>query len=115
MGKVFNIQRFSTGDGPGMRTTVFLKGWPLLCQWCHNPESRKSNFEIFYISEKCIGCKACDVACKNDAHLFSDGSHIFMREKCVGCGCCTSKCNADALLPYVEKIKDKTDKMLEIV
>ncbi len=113
MGKVFNIQRFSTSDGPGIRTTVFLKGCPLLCQWCHNPESQKSGCEILYVDEKCIGCKACGAACENEAHLFSDGNHIFMREKCIGCGGCTSKCNAEALLYTGEEMS--ADKVLEEV
>ena len=61
-GSVFNIQRFSTSDGPGIRTVVFLKECPLNCIWCHNPESKSGAAEIFYKKELCIGCgDCCDV------------------------------------------------------
>ncbi|MDO5479461.1 MAG: glycyl-radical enzyme activating protein [Clostridia bacterium] len=113
MGKVFNIQRFSTSDGPGIRTTVFLKGCPLSCIWCHNPESQKAASEIMYVADKCIGCKECALVCKNNAHLFSGGSHMFMRGKCIGCGCCISRCNADALLYTGEEMD--ADKVLDEV
>lgn len=59
MGKVFDIQRFCTGDGPGIRTTVFLKGCPLKCHWCHNPESQKRETEFMFYSDKCVSCGRC--------------------------------------------------------
>ena len=63
MGKVFDIQHFSTGDGPGIRTTVFFKGCPLHCLWCHNPESQSLDTQVFYTPSKCIGCRSCEKAC----------------------------------------------------
>ena len=63
MGRVFDIQHFSTGDGPGIRTTVFFKGCPLHCLWCHNPESQKPYPQVFYNPAKCIGCGCCEKAC----------------------------------------------------
>ncbi|MCX6377525.1 MAG: 4Fe-4S cluster-binding domain-containing protein, partial [Armatimonadetes bacterium] len=62
-GTVFDIQRFCTHDGPGIRTVVFLKGCPLHCAWCHNPESKRPHRELFYIPQLCIGCGNCVSAC----------------------------------------------------
>lgn len=63
MGRIFDIQHFSTGDGPGIRTTVFFKGCPLHCKWCHNPESQSPDLQIFYTPSKCIGCRTCENVC----------------------------------------------------
>ena len=76
-GTVFNIQRFSIHDGPGIRTNVFLKGCPLNCLWCHNPESKERKKELFYDSNKCINCGVCVNLCPNKCHYFEDGKHIF--------------------------------------
>ena len=63
MGKIFDIQHFSTGDGPGIRTTVFFKGCPLHCLWCHNPESQSVDTQVFYTPSKCMGCRSCEKVC----------------------------------------------------
>lgn len=63
MGRVFDIQHFSTGDGPGIRTTVFFKGCPLHCLWCHNPESQSLDTQVFFTPSKCIGCRSCEKVC----------------------------------------------------
>ena len=63
MGKIFDIQHFSTGDGPGIRTTVFFKGCPLHCLWCHNPESQSMDTQVFYTPSKCVGCRSCEKVC----------------------------------------------------
>ena len=97
MGRIFNIQRFSVNDGPGIRTTVFLKGCPLNCVWCHNPESKSEKTELFYNYEKCTSCRKCAAVCKNGCHLFEGEKHIFDRKKCTVCGKCADQCLTGAL------------------
>lgn len=96
-GTVFDIQRFCTHDGPGIRTVVFLKGCPLNCAWCHNPESKKTNRELFYNPTCCIGCGNCVDACPAKAHSIIDGAHIFDRTLCCGCLKCVETCYSRAL------------------
>jgi pyruvate formate lyase activating enzyme len=96
-GLVFDIQHFAIHDGPGIRTTVFLKGCPLRCLWCHNPESQDVAPEIFFAPEKCISCGFCEEACPDGLHQFPGGAHIYARDRCTGCGTCTAECYARAL------------------
>lgn len=97
-GKVFDIQKFSINDGPGIRTTVFLKGCPLDCLWCHNPESKRHEPEISFIYEKCIMCGYCAAECPNKCHVIdAKGGHAYDREKCLRCGKCTVECYSKAL------------------
>lgn len=93
---VTEIQRFCMHDGPGVRTTVFLKGCPLKCEWCHNPETQKSKTELLFYTKKCIGCTACEQACAVGAHKF-DAKHEIDRQKCVVCGSCANMCPTGAL------------------
>ena len=94
-GKTLNIQRFCTSDGPGIRTTVFFKGCPLRCAWCHNPESQLKQSELLYDSEKCVNCLKCVALCPQGAHIAKEGKHVFLREKCIACGSClTPTCEA---------------------
>ncbi len=95
-GKIFNIQRFSTNDGPGIRTTVFLKGCPLSCIWCHNPESQSIYPEIFYDERKCMYCRMCEKICKHNQHIFDSSKHIFLRNNCEKCMECVAECPAGA-------------------
>ena len=96
-GMVYNIQRYSIHDGPGIRTTVFLKGCPLRCFWCQNPESQKSFPELFATAEKCVSCGACVAACPNHASVFnSEGVVVVDRSKCTCCGKCAEICPNDA-------------------
>ena len=100
-GVVFDIQRFSLHDGPGIRTTVFMKGCPLGCVWCHNPESRERTPEIASYPSKCIGCGACVSACPHGAQMMGNeadgGARIFNRAACVRCGACARACPALSL------------------
>lgn len=96
-GVVFNIQRFSLFDGPGVRTVVFLKGCPLRCKWCHNPEGLKANPQIMFNASRCIGCGDCAEACPNLQHIMKDGMHCFIRDNCVDCGKCAEGCYSNAL------------------
>lgn len=96
-GRIFQIQRFSIQDGPGIRTTVFLKGCPLHCLWCHNPESRSPRHQLFFSPAQCIGCGACIECCPQHAHQMEDGVHVLDREACVVCGACAEHCYSGAL------------------
>lgn len=96
-GCIFNVQRFSVNDGPGIRTTVFMKGCPLNCVWCHNPESKSAHAEIFYDPKKCLNCRACENICPNVRHDFKSGSHEYIREGCTLCHACADNCVACAL------------------
>lgn len=87
-GLIFNIQRFSIHDGPGIRTVVFFKGCPLRCLWCHNPEGQIMKKEMVIWDDRCIGCKTCVKTCSNSA--VEDPS------KCILCGECVKECPAGA-------------------
>jgi len=96
-GLIFNIQKFCINDGPGIRTTVFFKGCPLRCLWCHNPESQARRIEISYIADKCIGCGNCLRACPQGCHTLENSIHVFKREHCLSCGKCAEDCYSGAL------------------
>jgi pyruvate formate lyase activating enzyme len=98
-GLIFDIERFAIHDGPGIRTTLFLKGCPLACWWCHNPESISPRPQLALFSEKCIGCGRCFDACPNGVHeKLADGSRVLHRERCASCGRCVETCFAGALV-----------------
>ncbi|MBP1743848.1 MAG: radical protein [Firmicutes bacterium] len=94
--KVFNIQKFSVHDGPGIRTTVFFKGCPLSCIWCHNPESQSFSREIMVDKEKCTLCGRCVAKCGNDAVSMKDGSLVNDYASCDFCGTCADFCVSNA-------------------
>ncbi len=96
-GRVFDIQRFSIHDGPGIRTTVFMKGCPLGCLWCHNPEGISDRCELSFAPDRCIGCGECVRICPAEAHRVIDGRHVLDRSRCRACGACAETCYADAL------------------
>ncbi len=94
---VLEIQRMSTEDGPGLRTTVFLKGCPLHCAWCHNPESISPKPQLQWVGLKCIGCHTCLDICPNGALSANDQGIFIDRNICVGCGACVDECPSTAL------------------
>ena len=97
-GIVFDVKHFAVHDGPGIRTTVFLKGCPLRCHWCHSPESQSPRPEVAYYSNLCIGCGACVEACPNGAQTL--GTPKILRKLCTGVGRCAEECYAGATIMY---------------
>jgi pyruvate formate lyase activating enzyme len=97
-GIVFHIQRFSVHDGPGIRTTVFLKGCSLACAWCHNPEGISPKPQLRYFTELCIACGQCSAACPESAQEMREARHVFHRQRCNDCGRCVPVCPSGALL-----------------
>lgn len=95
--RVSEIQRFCMHDGPGVRTTVFLKGCPLRCAWCHNPETQRHQPELLYYPKKCIGCGLCASVCKHRVHDLTQRGHAVHRELCQACGACAQSCPTGAL------------------
>jgi len=96
-GTVFDIKHFAVHDGPGIRTTVFLKGCPLGCLWCHNPESISPRPQLLFTPGKCIGCGNCFEVCPGGVHGTVDGMHTIDWERCRTCGECVDGCYAGAL------------------
>ncbi len=94
---IFDIEKFALHDGPGIRTVVFMKGCPLRCLWCHNPESQSFKAELLFNGSRCRMCGKCAAVCKSDCHAIGEGKHSFDREKCLQCGLCTTYCPGDAL------------------
>lgn len=95
-GLVFNIQKYSVHDGPGIRTTVFLKGCPLCCQWCHNPESQKAHPEVIVMENRCIACGECREVCQFAESLGKEGPLPREVEGCTLCGECVDACPTGA-------------------
>jgi pyruvate formate lyase activating enzyme len=103
-GIIFDVDKFAVHDGPGIRTTVFLKGCPLRCLWCHSPESWSPKPQLVFHESRCVGCGNCVEACPQGAQWLSDyigdnnrPQRKIDREKCVNCGACTETCYAQAL------------------
>lgn len=113
-GVIFDIQRYSISDGPGIRTTVFFKGCPLKCIWCANPESHNSHPQLFYFDSLCVRCYRCIEVCSTGAStITANGSIHVNRKVCKACGQCTKVCHTEA-----RTISGKTmniEEVLEIV
>lgn len=106
--RVSRIQKFCTHDGPGVRTTVFFKGCPLRCAWCHNPETRSAKPGVLFTERLCVLCGACVNACENKVHSMGE-KHFFHPERCSGLGKCAQICptgalEADSTLMHTDEI-----------
>ena len=116
-GLVFNIQRYTVNDGPGIRTEVFLKGCPLDCQWCSNPESKSTEAEVGVYPSRCIGaeqCGSCSTVCPEKCINFKDGVvYSIDREKCTACMKCVDACPSVALKAWGEIMT--SDEVMEII
>ena len=109
-GVVLDILRGSLHDGPGIRTTVFLKGCPLACLWCHNPESQAREPVLLYTEARCMRCGACATACPQGVHSVSPACHVLDRSRCAACGRCAAACPARAL-----EIKGRTMTIAQVM
>jgi pyruvate formate lyase activating enzyme len=112
-GIVFNIQRYSIHDGPGIRTTVFLKGCPLNCWWCHNPESKAFQERVVLRKERCLNCGACIESCKGGAITFAQKGLGYNDRQCSLCGQCEKYCPTGAL-EKVGKLMTVAEVMREV-
>lgn len=115
MGRIFGLKRFEIHDGDGIRTTLFLKGCPLKCMWCHNPEGIGHESMLAVYPNACEKCGACRSACPSGAHVIENGVHTFLREKCLYCGACESACANDAVRLYGKEVtaREILPKLLE--
>ena len=98
LGRINGIKRFEIHDGPGIRTTLFMKGCPLNCLWCHNPENIAFQKELYFLENKCVQCKKCQTVCP--LHSFTENLHMIDRTNCVLCSKCVNVCPTNALGIY---------------
>lgn len=113
IGHIFNIQKFSVNDGPGIRTVVFFKGCPLHCEWCANPESQMTKPQVFWDNKKCLRCGHCVSICHNEAMKLEYDKVIINHNTCNGCRKCMDECSAEALL--LEGYTSDVNKIMEVI
>ena len=89
-GTLFDLDTFAVHDGPGIRMTVYLKGCPLSCAWCHSPESQRATPELTFVADNCVRCGACVAACARGVHVITSDGHTLQRENCIACGACAA-------------------------
>ncbi|MFZ2807524.1 MAG: glycyl-radical enzyme activating protein [Desulfosalsimonadaceae bacterium] len=111
---ILEIVRMSTEDGPGIRTTVFFKGCPLQCAWCHNPESISAKPQLWWIGSRCIGCRTCLSVCPQNALTLTEAGMKIDRNRCTGCGDCAEACPGTAM-EQVGKVWNIDDLVAEVV
>jgi pyruvate formate lyase activating enzyme len=109
-GVVFNIMRYSVADGPGLRTTVFFKGCPLRCAWCHNPESQYTRPQHIFRIDRCLGCEDCLDACPQKAITLEHGGFRLDESECIWCGECVDACPSQA-----REIKGRTMTVNQVI
>lgn len=112
---IFDIKRYAINDGPGIRITIFLKGCPLTCDWCHNPESQSVKMQKMYTNSKCIGCGECVAACEQNACTLTPNGIVTDANACILCGKCAEVCPTKATemsgeLQSVEQIMEAIEK-----
>ena len=107
---IFNIQKFSVHDGPGIRSTVFFKGCPLKCKWCHNPESQSAEKQMLYDSKKCVLCGTCEAVCPVGTVKIENNKLTTDKDKCTFCGKCIIYC-----IPGARQIAGKDYTVDEVV
>ena len=112
---ITNIQKYSIHDGKGIRTTVFFKGCPLSCRWCHNPETQDYGEELLFYEERCTGCGACAQECPNGAVMPASGKAYTNRQLCSACGDCADSCvrNARQVCGRTYSVRELTEELLK--
>lgn len=113
-GDVFEIQHFSLRDGPGIRSVVFLKGCPLRCLWCHNPEGQAAKPTPMLEMNRCRGCRACATVCPAGCHRFETGAHRFRADACKGCGRCVAAC-LDRAIHWVDRQRSVEEVLADVL
>ena len=110
-GQIFDIKRFAVHDGPGIRTTVFFKGCPLRCIWCHNPEGMCLGRDLMVKRERCILCETCVSACKDNALSVQNNQIVIDRRQCTFCNACVDACPTRAIVRIDRDVTD--DELVE--